>query len=176
MNKLSRHVSIFILGIAFFAPLQASADAGAYVGISAGQATLKRQSNPNETAVGYKLFGGLQASGPFAVEISHVNLGEYFNDVVEISGNALHLVGKLPFSSRFAALAKLGLFSWDVEYNNSNSSITGTDTTYGFGLTYILLTGHTIRFEWESYSDVGKVNNTSGNDMTLASIGISVRF
>jgi len=179
MNKLSHHISIFIFGIVFFLPMQASAAAGAYAGLSAGQATLKRQSNPDETAVGYKLFAGLHATGPFAVEVSHVNLGKYFEDTpsaVEISGNAIHLVGKLPFSSRFAGLAKLGVFSWDVEYNNSNSSTTGTDTSYGFGLTYILLTGHTLRFEWENYTDVGKVNATSGNDMTLASIGISISF
>lgn len=179
MNKLSRSISIFILGISFFVPMQAHAAAGAYVGVSAGQATLKRQSNPDETAVGYKIFGGLHATGPFSVEISHVNLGEYFKDTAnarEISGNALHLVGKLPFSSRLSALAKVGVFSWDVEYNNSNTSTTGTDTSYGFALTYILLTGQTVRVEWEHYADVGKVNSTSGNDMTLASIGISFSF
>ena len=179
MYKISHRVSIFILGLALFVPMQAHAEAGAYVGISAGQATLKRQSNPDENAFGYKIFGGLHATGPFAVEVSHVNLGEYFSDTVnarEITGNALHLTGKLPFTSRLAALAKVGLFSWDVEYNDSNTSTTGTDTTYGFALTYVLLTGQTVRVEWENYSDVGKVNTTSGNDMTLATIGISLSF
>lgn len=179
MNKLSRSIAIFITGLVFFIPMQAHADAGAYVGISAGQATLKRQSNTDETALGYKLFGGLHATGPFFIEISHINLGEYFSDTAnarEISGNALHLVGKLPFTSRLSALAKVGVFSWDVEYNNSNTSTTGTDSSYGFALSYILLTGHAVRVEWEHFSDVGKINSTTGNDMTLASIGISIRF
>lgn len=179
MNKLYRHLTVLFLCLPLLLPVQTMADAGAHAGISVGQATLRRQSNPDETAFGYKLFAGLHATGPFSVEISHVNLGEYFEDTSnarEISGNALHLVGKLPFTPRLAALAKVGLFSWDVEYNNSNTSTTGTDATYGFALTYILLTGQTLRFEWEHYADVGKVNTTTGNDMTLATIGISISF
>ncbi len=178
MNKLSHHISIFILGMVFFIPMQVHANAGAYAGVSAGQATLKRQGNPDETAVGYKLFGGLHATGPFAVEVSHVNLGTYFDGTTserEISGNALHLVGKLPFTSRLAGLAKVGVFSWDVKHS-SNASTTGTDTSYGFAATYILLTGQTVRAEWENYTDVGKVDATSGNDMTLLSVGISISF
>ncbi len=179
MHKYSRHLSVFILCLPLMLPLQARAAAGAYVGISAGQATLKNQGSPDETAIGYKFFGGLQATGPFAVEVSHVNLGKYYKDTanaLEVSGNALHLVGKLPFSARLAALAKVGLFSWDVQYNGSTASTTGTDTTYGFAMTYILLTGQTLRVEWESYSDVGKVNNYSGRDMNLISIGLSISF
>lgn len=179
MNKFSRHLSIFFLCLPLFLPIQAMAEAGAYAGVSAGQATLKRQGNPDETALGYKLFGGLHATGPFSVEVSHVNLGKYFKDTasaLEVSGNSLQLVGKLPFSSRLAGLAKVGLFSWDVQYNGSNTSTTGTDTAYGFAMTYILLTGQTLRFEWENYSDVGKVNNNSGNDMSLLSVGVSISF
>lgn len=179
MHTLRRYILISLFSISAFTPIQAFAEAGAYVGVSVGQATLKRQSNPDETAVGYKIFGGLHATGPFSVEVSHVNLGKYFKDTTsarEISGNALQLVGKLPFSSRLAALAKVGLFSWDVEYNNSNTSTTGTDTTYGFAVTYILLTGQTIRAEWEYFSDVGKYNNYTGNDMTLLSVGVSISF
>ena len=162
-----------------FVPTQVHAVADAYAGISAGQATLKQQGSADETAFGYKIFAGLHATGPFYAEVSHVNLGEYYEGTAsarEISGNALHLAGKLPFSSRLAALAKVGLFSWDVEYNNSNSSTTGTDTTYGFALSYILLSGYKVRAEWEHYSDVGQVNTTNGHDMTLLTVGISFSF
>ena len=179
MHKFSRHLSLFVLCLPLFLPVQAQADARAYVGIGAGQATLKNQGSPDETAIGYKIFGGLYATGPFAVEVSHINLGKYYKDTAnafEVSGNALHLVGKLPFSPRLAALAKVGLFSWDVQYNGSTASTTGTDTTYGFALTYILMTGQTFRVEWENYSDVGKVNTYSGHDMTLISAGISISF
>jgi hypothetical protein len=150
--------------------------ASAYVGVSAGQATLIRQSAPDETATGYKIFGGLHVTGPFLVEVSHVNLGKYYNNVVEVSGNALHLVGKLPFTPAIYALAKVGLFSWDVQNTSSNSSTTGSDTSYGFALAYMMPIGYTVRVEWEQYSDVGKVNSVSGNDMTLLSVGISLQF
>ena len=179
MNKLSRSLSILALCIPFLIPSLANAELNALAGVSAGQATLKRQSNPDETAVGYKIFGGLHATGPFFVEVSHINLGEYFKDTPsarEISGNAIHLVGKLPFTSRISALAKVGLFSWDVEYNNSNTSTTGSDITYGFAMTYILPMGYTLRVEWENYADVGKYNTTTGNDMTLTTLGVSVSF
>ena len=179
MNKLSHHIAIVITVLVFIIPLKTYAEAGAYVGIGVGQGTLERQSNSDETALAYKLFGGLHATGPFSVEVSHINLGEYFSDTAnarEISGNALHLVGKLPFTSRLTALAKVGVFSWDVEYNNSNTSTTGTDSSYGFALSYILLTGHIVRVEWEHFSDVGKVNSSTGNDMTHASLSISMRF
>lgn len=179
MNHLRNRISLFVICLILFLPMQVHAEANAYVGLSLGQATLKRQSNTDETAFGYKIFAGLHATGPFYAEVSHINLGEYFKDTSnqrEVSGNALHLVGKLPFSARLAALAKFGLFSWDVEYNNSNTSTTGTDTSYGFAVTYILLTGQTLRLEWEHYSDVGKVNTTSGNDMTLLSLGLSISF
>lgn len=177
MNKYNRLVSLLGVCLSLCLPIKAMArGSDAYVGVSIGQATLQRQGNPDETDVGYKLFAGLNATGPFYAEVSHVNLGKFINDNTKVSGNALHLAGKLPFSSRLAALAKVGLFSWDVEYAGSNSSTTGTDASYGFAVTYILLTGQTLRFEWEHYSDVGQVNSVSGYDMSLASVGISFHF
>ena len=178
MNKLIKQISIIVLCTSFVLPATSHAlgGASAYVGVSAGQATLIEQSAPDETATGYKIFGGLHVTGPFLVEVSHVNLGKYYNNAVEISGNALHLVGKLPFTPSIYALAKVGLFSWDVQYSSSNASTTGSDTSYGFALAYMMPIGYTVRVEWESYADVGKVNSVSGNDMTLLSVGISLHF
>jgi len=177
MNKLIRRIATLLLCTSFLLPTTTYALGGsdAYVGFGAGQATLVRQSNPNETAVGYKLFGGLHATGPFYVEVSHVELGDYFTDTVSISGNALHVAGKLPFSASVYALAKVGLFSWDVQ-TVGGSSTTGSDTSYGFAVAWSMPVGYTARIEWENYSDVGQTTPTNGNDMTLLSVGIEMHF
>ncbi|MDH5445280.1 MAG: outer membrane beta-barrel protein [Gammaproteobacteria bacterium] len=181
MSNLIKRFSVLLFCLSGILPASAFALGGtdAYVGVSVGQATLVRQSDPDETATGYKLFGGLHATGPFYVEVSHVNLGTYFKDTpseFEVSGNALHLSGKLPFTPSIYALAKVGIFSWDVEYNSSNVSRTGTDTSYGFSVGWAMPTGYTVRLDWEHYADIGKYNAFTGNDMTLLSLGISMHF
>jgi len=147
---------------------------GEYVGANIGQATRKNQGNTNQTDIGYKLYGGVHTTGPFYAELSYVNLGTYFDD--EYTGFGGYLLGNLPVNTRLSFLAKAGLFSWDIQDNTSNVSITGTDLAYGFGGTYILLSGYTIRVEWEHFTDVGKINSNQGHDMTLVSIGLIVKF
>ena len=181
MSKHTSIVSVLILSLAMILPSTSHALGGndAYVGVSAGQATYVQQSDPDETATGYKIFGGLHATGPFYAEITHVNLGTYFKDTTSeftVSGNAFYLAGKLPFSPSIYALAKVGLFSWDVEYQDSNISRTGTDTTYGFALGWAMPSGYTVRLEWEHYADVGKYNTYTGNDMTFLSLGVQMHF
>lgn len=174
---------LFILPCLFLATLPTTSFAlsgtDAYAGVAAGQATLVRQSDPDETAVGYKILGGLHATGPFYVEFAHVNLGTYFKDTnseFEVSGNGLYLAGKLPFTPTVYALARVGIFSWDVEYQDSNVSRTGTNSSYGFSLGWKMPIGYTIRIDWEHYSDIGKYNTFTGNDMTMLSLGISLHF
>lgn len=181
MSKFSKRISLFMLCISIALPSTTYALGGsdAYVGVAAGQATLIQQGAPNETEIGYKALGGLHATGPFYVEVSHVNLGTYYKDTAsefEVSGNALYLAGKLPFTPSIYALARVGLFSWDVEYANSNVSRTGTDTAYGFSIGWVMPIGYTVRLDWDHYSEIGKYNTFSGNDMTLLSLGISLHF
>ena len=178
MNKIIKRISLLMLCTSLMLPAISHARGGTdiYAGVGIGQSTLVYQGGtPDETSVGYKVFGGLHATGPFYAEVSHVNLGEFNNNPVEISGNALHVAGKLPFSSTVYALAKVGLFSWDVKGSGGGSN-TGSDTSYGFAVAWNMPVGYTARVEWEHYTDVGQTTPGTGNDMTLLSVGIQMHF
>lgn len=172
LNRITS-LSILILLVCTLVTPNAFAEGG-YFGASIGKATRKNQGGPNQTDTAYKVFGGIRASGPFHAELSYVNLGTYYDD--EYTGYGGYLLGNLPVNNRLVFLAKAGLFNWDIQDNTSNVSITGTDLSYGFGGTYILLNGYIVRFEWEHFADIGKINNNQGHDMTLVSLGLVFRF
>ena len=176
MNKIIKRISIILLCSSILLPASAFARGGSdmYVGVGVGQSTQVNQGSPNENSLGYKLFAGLHATGPFYAEVSIVNLGEFNNNSYEVSGNGIHVIGKLPFSATVAALAKVGLFSWDVQ-SSGGGSTTGSDTAYGFAIAWNMM-GYIARVEWETYSDIGQTNPSNGSDFSLLSVGLEMHF
>lgn len=85
-------------------------------------------SDRDETA--YKLFGGYQFNKNFAVEAGYFNLGQFtystalpagtLNGRYEIEGINLDLVGTMPLSTKWSALARVG-----VLYANTRDGFSG---------------------------------------------------
>lgn len=115
---------------------------------------------------------------------------------LEIKGWNVAGIGILPISESFALFGKLGMFKWDLDYkcktasgtatcgSPANRSASGTDLSYGVGLSYTLTKQVGLRLEWERFKDVGDPNKTRGtdngktgqSDADLLSVGIQYKF
>jgi OOP family OmpA-OmpF porin len=124
------------------------ANHAAYIGAGIGQsrariddqAVIRSQTGPGATVnvwtsderdVGYKLFMGKQLSRNFAIEGGFYDLGKFtfgtrtaeggiLNGDVRYKGLNLDLVGQLPFTERFSALARVGM-----HYNQAKTHFSG---------------------------------------------------
>jgi len=133
----------------------AGADSGLYIGIGAGDASVKNGDfDASDSA--YKIFGGYNIGFipliDIAVEASYVDFGNpsTSDGNVDVSGlNAFGLAG-LSFGP-FGVFAKAGVISWDVDSNfGSSSSDSGTDPAYGLGARFAL-GSFSVRAEYEVY-------------------------
>ena len=134
----------------------AGADSGVYIGIGAGNATVK-DSGFEESDSAYKLFGGYNFGVvplvDLAVEASYVDFGKPSNSTstVDVSGlNAFGLAG-LSFGP-FGIFAKAGILSWnsDATIGGASGSDSGTDTGYGIGARFAI-GSFAVRAEYELY-------------------------
>lgn len=114
---------------------------GNVYGCEPGQPVARRLDKFSGSDLGYRLFGGLRFGRFFGLEIGYVDLGEPEDsldlaipptsgspetDVAlklsdEIHGIDAYLVGSLPISERWEAIAKLGMISWDSTFKFRNA-------------------------------------------------------
>ncbi len=189
-----------------------AADEGWYAGASVGQTDADLRFNQfnlaalpagaslvglgyDDTDVGFKLFGGYQFSGFFAVESGYFDLGEYsFNGTTspagttagsfEVDGLFIDMVGTIPLTAKLDFLARAGF-----NYADTTSKITGTGVVasnispfsnryynpkLGVGLQYELASNMDLRFEAERYHVDEPVKHKGNID--LFSVGIVYRF
>lgn len=151
--------------------------------------------NEDTRHLGYKLYTGYTFSRYFALEGGYFDLGNVaFNattlPVSDYTGNTglngwnLDLVGKLPLSTNWSVLARLGVthnksktrFSSNglinTTANNQQSSY--TKHKYGLGVQYAISDVFALRLEAERY----RMDDLIGNigDMDLYSLGVVYRF
>lgn len=152
----------------------------------------------------WKFFGGYQFNKNWAIEVAYINLGTSIARQtvpagtvhVDFEGKGWNLtgVGTLPLGQNFSLLGKLGAFSWDREYKctrvsvncnaPANRSASGTDVSYGAGVSYALTKQASLRLEWERFKNVGDENKTRGvdngktgqSDVDFLSVGIRYNF
>jgi len=155
MNYLpsSRLLGLASLGVILSVPSLAQDTSHYYGGLSVGQS--KTEINPHDLTSGmlpgvsavrsktdekdtaYKLFGGYQFNRNLAVEGGYFNLGKNrlsaltappgaLNGQTRVEGLNLDLVGTLPLSERFAALARVG-----AQHAWSQSRFTGSGAAAG---------------------------------------------
>jgi OOP family OmpA-OmpF porin len=172
-----------------------------YFGLGAGQSqsqiedrqttdSLLRSSNSPSSFTserqdtGYKVFGGYQFNKNFALEAGYFNMGKFtygtsmpagtLNGRYEIEGVNLDLVGTMPLSTKWSALARLG-----VQHANTRDAFSGpglsasaspdnstrvNNVKVGLGLQYeitpaILLRGEAERFRFrDGIASNGDVN------------------
>ena len=149
----------------------------------------------DERDTGYKLFGGYQFNRNFALEAGYFNLGKFgftsttvpagtLNGRIKLQGVNLDLVGTLPLTERFSAIARVGAqyarardtFSGSgaVQVLNPNPSQKAFNYKAGVGLQYELSPSFLVRAEAERY----RINDAVGNrgDINLYSVSLVFPF
>ncbi len=160
---------------------------------SQGLAT-SAMSNDDKALAG-KAFAGYQFDRYFGIEAGYFNLGHFgftsttappgtLDGRIKLQGINLDLVGTLPLSERFSAIARVGAQhasardsfrgSGSVVVLTPNPSKSETNVKFGAGLQYVFTPNLTLRGEAERY----RVNDAVGNhgDVNLYSVGLVFAF
>ncbi|WP_291010720.1 OmpA family protein [Hydrogenophaga sp.] len=163
--------------------------AGITAGLLPGVSAASTSTDQKDTA--YKLFGGYQFNRNIAVEGGYFNLGHNsFNAVTspagtlagesKVQGLNLDLVGTLPLTERFSALARIG-----IQQGWSKSSFSGsgagagvvgssksnsTNVKYGLGVQYEISPSVWVRGEVERYRVDNAVGHIQNVDVTSVSL------
>jgi outer membrane immunogenic protein len=163
-------ICLTALSLGLPAAVHAGADSGFYLGIGAGDATVKdTDANFDASDSAYKLFGGYNIGFiplvDFAVEASYVDFGSpsTSNGSIDVTGvDAFGLAG-LSFGP-FGLFAKAGMINWDADatFGTVSSSDSGSDPAYGVGARFAI-GPFSVRAEYE-YFDI-----QSGIDMVSIS-------
>lgn len=121
-----------------------------------------------------KLFFGFNVNPYIGMEVAYVNLGSNYTDFYGESftqdGATFELVGNLPLSPYIDLFGKVGLFNWTVSSNYYYASTSGTDNTYGFGISAQVAPRLWLRGEYQTFMDV------AGGDVDLISASLSFHF
>ena len=151
-------------------------------------------SNDDKALAG-KAFAGYQLDRYLGIEAGYFNLGHFgftsntvpagtLDGRIKLQGINLDLVGTLPLSERFSAIARVGAqharsrdsFSGNgaVVVLTPNPSKSETNVKFGAGLQYAFTPSLMLRGEAERY----RVNDAVGNhgDINLYSVGLVVAF
>lgn len=146
-------------------------------------------------STGYKIFGGYQFHPNFALEGGYFDLGKFgftattvptgsLQGDTKLRGLNLDLVGTLPITDKFSALARVGAnyaraadtFSGTgaVAVNDRNPRKRDTNLKLGLGVQYAFSDALAMRAEVERY----RVNDAVGNkgDVDMVSVGLVYRF
>ena len=161
--------------------------------LSQGLSTTAMVSDEKDAA--YKLLLGYQFSQNFALEGGYFNLGQFsfqsttapagsLNGQIKLQGLNLDLVGRLPLSERWSALARVGAQSTQardrfsgtgaVHVLNPSPGERATNVKVGLGLQYAVSQSLLLRVEGEHY----RVNDAVGNrgGVNVFSFGLVVPF
>jgi OOP family OmpA-OmpF porin len=159
--------------------------------LGAGLTTTSMSRDETDTA--YKLFGGYQFNPYVALEGGYFNLGKFgftsttvpagtLNGQIKLQGLNLDLVGTLPLTERWSALARVG-----AQYARARDSFSGTgavsvlnpnptrnETNYkvGAGLQYAFSPSILVRAEAEHY----RINDAVGNHGGVNAVSVSLVF
>jgi OmpA-OmpF porin, OOP family len=132
------------------ASVYASADPGAYVGASYGQAQISVDAlSFSESDSGYKVFVGYTFTPYAAIELDYVDAGQPTEvrgrNTIEVpaTGVVASAIAKYPFGKMFAATGKLGFAFYDAD-TTSNIGI-----AYGLGVSASFWERFEARIEYE---------------------------
>ena len=159
----------FVFILSFFVSF--SAHAQTYFGISLG----KSDDLFLESESTLELYGGVRLTPNFAIELSHIDLGEYRdqNEIVEsISGFQYSLVGFMPLSEDVDLYAKVGRLNWESELIEDGISNTVEDDnmTYSLGASFDVAEGFQANIEYRT------IEIESEREPNILSLGFSFSF
>lgn len=165
--------------------------AGLTSGLLPGVGVLNSTTDEKDTA--YKLFGGYQFNRNIALEGGYFNLGKnsFSANTVpagtlagesKVHGLNLDLVGTLPFTERFSALARVGVqHAWSESTASGTGAAAGVSPSskrddsgvkVGFGLQYEMSPAVWIRGEVERY----RIKNAVGQNNNVDTATVSLVF
>lgn len=207
-SKTLRLLGLAGLGSLIAASAFAQEDGYLYGGLGAGQSRAKideqrisasllgagftsSSMTRDEKSDAYRLFGGYQFNRFIAVEGGYFKLGKFgfnattvpagtLNGQIKLQGWNLDLVGTLPITERFSAIARLGVQSamardsfsstGAVSLLNRNPSKREANYKFGGGLQYEISRSLFVRGEAERY----RINDAVGNhgDVNVLSVSL----
>ena len=149
----------------------------------------------DEQALAWKAFGGYQLDRYVGIEAGYFSLGHFgftsttvpagtLDGRIKLQGINLDLVGTLPLSERFSAIARVGAQhasardsfsgSGGVVVLSPNPSKSETNVKFGAGLQYAFTPSLMLRGEAERY----RINDAMGNhgDINMYSVGLVFAF
>ncbi len=133
----------------------------------------------DDTDMGWKLFGGYQATPHLGLELDYVDLGTAELEMVglnlaslELKGFGLSTLVSAPLSKAFSVFAKVGVWTWDIDVETIFGTFgdDGSDLRFGVGGQFRFQNAVGLRAEWERF----EVENEDAAD--LWSIGLTVAF
>lgn len=175
---------VLLLGCSLAAPLHAQTRAltdGLYLGLSLGESHLKAGASTlglgDASDNAAKLYGGLQLTPHFAIELGRARLGRFGSSQgaadLRAHANFIDGVGMLPLGRGFSVLGRLGLADASVSQDGSGSD-RRTGIKLGTGLQYQLSPQMALRGEWERYRlDTLGGSRSNADQYTL---GLLLRF
>lgn len=126
-----------------------------YIGASFGQSDV--DVSGYDQADSYQIFGGMNLSQYFGVELAYTNLGEFDNKgaakTVEVDGFEVTAVGSLPVANSVALFGEAGLYAWNMDDSVSGSD-DGTDLTYGVGVKFQVAPPLKLHVEYQRYDSI----------------------
>ncbi len=177
----------------------ALADAGGYVGVGLGQATIEVDGGDvdggegflvtvpdfDENDTGYKIYGGWMFNDNIGVEFAYIDFGSMddnfgFNGAesleVEADGFTLELLGNIPLGP-VDLFAKIGMLSYDadvtlnpVPLGSVSAGVDGEDLAWGVGAAVNIGESFSIRAEYEGF-ELDDVDEVS-----LISVSAQINF
>lgn len=208
---MKKFIGIVLLLILFDSPAAASEK---YFGLGSGQSKINVEDDPDLRAKdnnepGFKFFAGVHVGPNLSIEGGYIDFGKFkqrylsydpfigFIDETntsEIQAFFISFLPTLPLSERAAVYGKIGFNYWDAEVNIGSKaldfSISGDDSDfsvhYGLGFEFKTDDKVSLRFEWETYKDVGDslIINSSvygpvssdGTDVDWFGMAVNVAF
>ncbi|MEB0136667.1 OmpA family protein [Actimicrobium sp. CCC2.4] len=209
--KTAGHAGLIALTV-LASPMVLADDTGWYGGLNAGRARASIDDQritsgllgsgfatstivDDNSATGFKVFGGYQFNRHFALEGGYFDLGRFgyrattvpagtLDGTIRLKGLNLDTVGILPLTDKLSAFGRIGINYADARDRFSGSGAVNvldtapqkrdTNIKFGLGLQYAVTDALNLRVEAERY----RVNDAIGNrgDVDLVSVGLVYRF
>jgi OmpA-OmpF porin, OOP family len=169
-------------------------DSGFYVGAGGGRvkgefscvATCDNKDTTWHGYVGYQINRHLAIEGGYSDFGSIESTGSIFGSTatarVDTTAVELAMLGIAPFTEKFSAYIKLGMYRYDSDavltgavIGTSNAK--GTEFTIGMGLQYSITDHIGARLEWQRYNDVSSgAPGLAKDDLTAWRLSGRIKF
>lgn len=171
MNLNKQLLAACVAGVCAVSAAQAQVTgSGLYIGGSVGQSKWKGGDFDidDSSKAGAKAFVGYDFTPNIALELGYINFGDFGG--LDADGGFLDGVVKVPFTTNWVGLAKLGVFQGRVDAGETNRD--GTSWKGGLGIQYNFTPNLAVRAEYERY----KFDVLGGPKSDFVSAGVTYKF